>query len=257
MINRTQAIALRIAPFSRTSHLVTWLSPEYGKLVTPIRGACRPKSPFAGQYDLFYTCELLFYARSRNGSHVPKACAPLSLRRALRSNWKAAACASHLAALANTISQPHHREEALYQTLSRALDRLASKTPAPRLTMVSAELGFLDAAGLTPNLQPCRRCAPAHAPKRFCLLSGHWICEHRPPPSPNAPSLAIPPAAIKALRSPRTNFMLPSSCSGALPFLIRFLGLFLRVQLENPLRSRKLALRVMRSPCKQPEATDP
>ena len=32
-IERTEAIVLRVAPYSRTSHVVTWLTPEPGRLV--------------------------------------------------------------------------------------------------------------------------------------------------------------------------------------------------------------------------------
>ena len=67
MILATPAIALRVSPFSRTSRMVTWLTPAYGRLVTSIKGACRPKSAFLGQFDLASRCELLFYRRERDG----------------------------------------------------------------------------------------------------------------------------------------------------------------------------------------------
>ena len=69
VILKDTAIVLRVAPVSNTSRMVQWFTPAYGKITTLIKGAQRPKSAFLGQFDLFYSCELLFYARERNHIH--------------------------------------------------------------------------------------------------------------------------------------------------------------------------------------------
>ena len=89
MILKDQAIALRIHPFGNTSRIVVWLSQSYGKLATLVKGSQREKSGFLGQYDLFYTCELLFYAREQRNLHILKECTPLVLRPSFRSDWRA------------------------------------------------------------------------------------------------------------------------------------------------------------------------
>ena len=66
---KTEAICLRISPWSTTSHIVTWLTPV-GVVATSVKGAVRPKSAFLGQYDLFYTCELIYYARTKGELHA-------------------------------------------------------------------------------------------------------------------------------------------------------------------------------------------
>ena len=48
---KTEAICLDIRPWSRTSHVVSWLTPM-GKVSTVVKGAVRAKSQFLGQYDL-------------------------------------------------------------------------------------------------------------------------------------------------------------------------------------------------------------
>ena len=63
-IIKTQGIVLTVHPWSRTSHVVTWLTPDHGPVTTLVKGAVRPKSAFLGQYDLFYTCDILYYARA-------------------------------------------------------------------------------------------------------------------------------------------------------------------------------------------------
>ena len=93
MILQDDAIALRIHPFGNTSRVVVWLSATHGKMATMVKGSQRDRSPFLGQYDLFYTCELLFYAREHQNLHILKECFPLKIRPAFRSDWRACAAA--------------------------------------------------------------------------------------------------------------------------------------------------------------------
>ena len=64
-IIKTHGIVLSIHPWSQTSHVVTWLTPDHGPVTTLVKGAVRPKSAFLGQYDLNYTCEIVYYADTR------------------------------------------------------------------------------------------------------------------------------------------------------------------------------------------------
>jgi recombinational DNA repair protein (RecF pathway) len=126
MIAKTEAIVLRVAPFSRTSHVVTWLTREYGRVGTVVKGAVRPKSAFLGQYDLFYTCELLFYERERNGLHVAKECSPLRPRVGLRREWRAYCCAAYICDLVyqSSLAGAQHLE-GVFALLTEVLDWLA------------------------------------------------------------------------------------------------------------------------------------
>ena len=83
MILKDEAIALRMHPFGNTSRIVVWLTQTHGKLATLVKGSQRDRSGFLGQYDLFYTCEILFYAREQRNLHVLKECAPLDVRAAI------------------------------------------------------------------------------------------------------------------------------------------------------------------------------
>ena len=65
---KTEAICLDIRPWSRTSHVVRWMTPD-GPVTTVVKGAVRPKSAFLGQYDLNYTCEIVYYSRAK-GEHT-------------------------------------------------------------------------------------------------------------------------------------------------------------------------------------------
>ena len=51
-----------------------------GPVTTVVKGAVRPKSAFLGQYDLNYTCEIVYYSRAKGELHALRECSPLSTR---------------------------------------------------------------------------------------------------------------------------------------------------------------------------------
>ena len=264
---RTEAVVLRVHPFSRTSHLVVWLTREGLRLATSVKGAARPDSPFLGQYDLYYACDLLYYARARDGVHVARECEPLRRRDELRSNWRAEHCASWFAALANLVSDAGAPFPGLYRLLDETLDVLAALPGAPSPALFARyEAKLLAEAGLRPNFAPPPGSRPG-ASLRFHLADGRAI--------PDAP-LATDPAGNSthhsslvtrhSTGSPEPVVRLPASAAAlfdeladspsigpgstharlaprAVGPLLRFLGLFLRYHLPDaPIEGRALAL---------------
>ena len=154
MIAKTDALCLRVTPFSRTSHVVSWLTSDYGRISTVIKGAQRPKSAFLGQYDLFYSCELLFYRRERNGLHIARECTPLDTRPGFRTDWRAAACASYLSDLLSRVSPGGGHAPELHTLAVQAMDFLCEGgSSLPFLFWL--ELQLLAALGLAPRLAEC------------------------------------------------------------------------------------------------------
>ncbi len=158
MIAKTEAITLRIAPFSNTSHMVTWLTPHHGKILTVVKGACRPKGAFLGQYDIGYRCELLYYMREFRGTHVIRECSPLATRRGIRKHWDAVFILSYLCHLANVISVAGPHQAEAYRALDDALDLLDSTSIAPLLALLWVELKLAESAGFSPQLTQCIAC---------------------------------------------------------------------------------------------------
>lgn len=157
MIEKTEALTLRVTPFARTSHIVTWLTSEHGKLATLVKGACRPKSRFLGQYDLFYTCELLFYTRERNALHIIRECSPMKPREALRTNWMASSYASYVCDLVARVSPEGQQQAELYQLAVSSLDFLCAGTAKPQF-LSWFELKLMKTLGLAPQLLKCPAC---------------------------------------------------------------------------------------------------
>ena len=153
---KSEAICLDIRPWSRTSHVVAWLTP-HGRVMTLVKGAVRPKSAFLGQYDLNYTCELVYYARSRGELHALRECAPLRLREELRGDYRALALAGHFRRLADDFAPSGPDCASWHDALADALDRLCGgcgRTAAEAVgEMLRFELAVLGLMGLSPAVE--------------------------------------------------------------------------------------------------------
>ena len=253
MIEKTQAIVLRYYPFSNTSRIVSWLTPESGKIATLVKGSQRPKSFFLGQYDLFYTCELVFYARERAGVHIARECAPLKTRDRFRSDWKATAAASYLSDLLFRVSPPDAPHHDLFDLLDSGLDHLAARgAVAPFLFWF--ELKLLETLGLAPRLKHCLNCArdlmPGAHRSKFSYSRGGILCSACAETGAEG-SLPIAPDILAILtgwqraRSPQAA--LSTQCTTwQLGEIEKLLGLFLAYHLDTSLPSRGIALDVMK-----------
>lgn len=259
MIEKTPAIVLRYYPFSNTSRVVQWLTPGHGKIATMVKGSQRPKSGFLGQYDLFYTCELVFYARERTGMHIARECAPLKTRNRLRTDWKACAAASYLCDLLARSSPPDAPHAGLFELLDEGLDHLAPTAPAEAVNGSTVpfvfwfELKLLETLGFAPRLRQCLDCnrelAAGARNTRFQYSHGGILCA-RCSEKEHHDSVPISPAVLAMLtawqraREPRAAFS--TQCTaGQLKETERLLELFLTYHLDTPLASRRVALGMM------------
>ena len=132
-IVKTEGICLAVHPWSRTSHIVRWLTPD-GPVACHVKGAARPKSAFLGQYDLNYTCEVLYYARARGELHALRECAPIDRREGLRGDYRALALADYMRAQCAALA-PHGPD------------------CAPWHALLAFELGVLRLSGLYPEME--------------------------------------------------------------------------------------------------------
>jgi len=179
MILKDSAIVLRMLPFGNTSRIIVWLSATHGKLATIVKGSQRDKSPFLGQYDLFYTCELLFYAREHRNLHILKECYPLETRPSFRTDWRACAAASYVAGVMDRAMPVGPASPHLYALLEQMLDQLASRTPGPAF-LPRFELLLLQELGLAPGWDACAKCRAdlrGEVGARLDVAHGALLCE--------------------------------------------------------------------------------
>lgn len=162
MIHKTNAMALRVDPFSRTSQIVSWLTPGHGRLVTLAKGAQRPRSDFRGQIDVFYTCEIVYYSSTRSGLSTLKECTALETREPLRNDIRASACASYLCDLVQHLTPPETPQESLFRFMDECLNALCAQDAAvPGRIVHWAELRLMGLLGMAPRLDSCTACGRA------------------------------------------------------------------------------------------------
>jgi DNA repair protein RecO (recombination protein O) len=144
----TAAILLRKIKLTESSLIVTWLTEEHGRLKTVARGARRPRSPFAGQLDLFFAAEIT-YARSTKGElHTLREVSLRDPRAGLREVYARTQLAAYFVELLELSSELDHPIPEIYDLLRRALDYLNQAAPDRRaLLHFEAELSRL--LGLT------------------------------------------------------------------------------------------------------------
>ncbi len=231
--------------------MVSWLTADGSQIVTSIKGATRSKSAFLGQYDLFYTCELLYYTRSHNGVHIARECTPLVFRDTFRTNWRAAQCASWFTALAYHVSGSLAPDIALYRLLSETLDFIAASDYAPPpVVFARFEAKILDLAGLRPNFTSCKLCEADADTFRFNLASGSHHCPEHSFRVYSDPVISVSQRTVdlyhEVLRSGSIGLQSSvAKITGPAVFaLLRFLGLFMRYHLDHiPIDGRAIALK--------------
>ena len=143
---KTEAICLDIRPWSRTSHIVSWLTPM-GKVATVVKGAVRAKSQFLGQYDLNYTCDIVYYARAKGELHALREAVPVEMREALRRDYRKLALAGYMRRLVAELAPMGEECRAWYEELGRSFSCLVPCASC----LVRFELEVLRLSGLAPD----------------------------------------------------------------------------------------------------------
>ncbi len=198
MIVRDTAIPLAIYPYSSTSRIVHWLTRRHGKVSTLLKGALRPRSPFLGEYELFSTSELLYFAKSTRTLHTGKECALLHRRDAFRSDWRAMQTASYFAALINKSTPEEAPHPALFEFYETLLDLAEAFGRSPQF-IFWAELHFCDFHGNAPHLESCIFCS-SEKELRFCASQGGVVCGACTKEK-KLPTLESPPDVLSILRA--------------------------------------------------------
>lgn len=244
MIDKTPAIALRIDAFSRTSHMVTWITPGRGRIVTSIKGACRPKSSFLGQYDLGTRCELLYYRRERDGVHIARECEPLDGREQLHQHWRGALAAGYLCDLVDRTAQAQLPAAATFRLLDRTLSILHLYGDLT-IPISWFELQLLGTLGLAPDFTPCADCIEREGRHcRFVLSRGRLACPASPSYRPDGATVVMAPGVLDRLRIWQTSDRPPpvtESFQDAIVVIAvrRFIGMFMQHHLDMSQKSRQ------------------
>ena len=155
MIENSAGIILRTRPLTETSLIVNWLTPELGRIATVAKGARRPKSPFAGKLDLFYTAEFSF-SRSRSSElHNLREVKLHATRSGLREDMSKFQQAAYVTAFIEQATETETPLPEIFKLVESFLNFLGANPAAPQ-NIFALELKFLRELGLEPDATEMR-----------------------------------------------------------------------------------------------------
>ena len=229
-IIKTEGIVLAIRPWSQTSHVVTWLTPDAGTVATVVKGAVRPKSAFLGQYDLFYTCGIVYYVGGHGELRPLREASPLSRRDGLRGRWRETALAGYAAELVRELVPAGAEAKEWFTFMENLLDSLSAGCRDLLAAFVRLERGVLRHAGLNPDFSGADRSTwTDFSIERGVVGEGGRI-------------VRLAPETIRYLDSPRDGAGRETVLDA-----MRFLGLFMSYHLDLPADMRRQTLLQIRN----------
>jgi DNA repair protein RecO (recombination protein O) len=149
---RAHGLILRTRPFTETSLIVNWLTPNFGRISTVAKGARRAKSPFRGKLDLFYEGEFSFQRSRRSELHTLREIVLQETNAALRHDLGYLQQASYCATLIEQTTETQTPLPEIYELFFGFLRTLPRQPPKPR-TIFAFEFKLLQILGLSPDIE--------------------------------------------------------------------------------------------------------
>jgi DNA repair protein RecO (recombination protein O) len=131
-VETSAAILLRKRKFSDTSLIVSWCTESFGCVQTMVKGARRPKSPFAGKLDLFFEAEISLVLSRKSDLHTLTEVVLKNPFAGIRSNYLRTQTAAYFVELIEICTERDHREPELFGLLHRAFGYLDANDSTPR-----------------------------------------------------------------------------------------------------------------------------
>ena len=150
MEERATGIILRTRRLTETSLIAHWLTQDHGRVATVAKGALRPKSPFRGKLDLFYSAEFSYSRSRRSELHTLKEMRLLETHAHLREELGYVQQASYAAALIEQTTETDTPLPGVFSIFMGFIEILPIRPPLQR-TIFALELKLLGELGLQPQ----------------------------------------------------------------------------------------------------------
>lgn len=157
---RAHGVILRTRPFTETSLIVNWLTPDLGRISTVAKGARRAKSPFRGKLDLFYEGDFSFQRSRRSELHTLREVVLRETNPTLRQELAYLQQASYCATLIEQTTETQTPLPEIYELFRGFIHALSKQPPKPR-TVFAFELKLLQILGLAPDMEESKLSAEA------------------------------------------------------------------------------------------------
>ncbi|MGB2630538.1 MAG: DNA repair protein RecO [Candidatus Omnitrophota bacterium] len=234
-----EGIILRKFFLRETSYILVVFTREYGKIRGVLKGVRSPYPQFAGNYEIFTKCQLLFYKKKKSSLDLITRCEALDFFLPVRKEIERLTYANYFIELVDVVTSDYDANEELYKSLVESLQLLATKASAKRVSRIF-ELKLLKAIGMAPHLEECVACG-APEPDGFCFSVKDGGVKCRQCAEDDAASLKISLGTVnfmrKVLASPMTRISHVKVSRGVGKQTERILGKFLQYHVGRPIKS--------------------
>jgi len=173
---KAEGIILRKYLLRETSYILVVFTKEFGKVRGVLKGARNPYPQFAGNFEIFTRCELLFYRKKKKSMDLVTGCDAIDFFLPVRKDIERTTYANYFVELVDIVTADHDANERLYSVLLDDLSLLA-KASSPKRTARIFEIKLLDAVGLGSRLDECSECSSScEGEFRFSVRSGGILC---------------------------------------------------------------------------------
>lgn len=236
---QTPAIVVRKTNLGEADRILTFFSPELGKIQGVVKGVRKPKSKMAGHLE-FLTHSIVSFSRGKGAIDTISGAQTVDGFLPLKSDLHLSACGLYATELVNQFTMEHQENEPLFELFLETLKRLC-EAENKDLVLRFFEMQLLNEAGYQPELRNCTVChQPLQpVPNWFSSLAGGMLCPDCRIAQPDVSE--VPVNLLKVLRllqngdySTVSRLKLDAELSRQLQKIVRD---YLRFILERDLKS--------------------
>ena len=178
-LEQSDAIILRIYPWSETSCIANIYSREFGKLSVLAKGARRPKSPFEAALDLLSICRVVFISKSTDALDILTEAKLLKRYRAGSQDLLRLYSGYYVAELLDRFTEKGEKQPEVFDLARETLAAFDDRNLELRALVLRFELQLLRILGHLPSWRQCSQCGQEVLEDRsmvFGALAGGILC---------------------------------------------------------------------------------
>ena len=136
-IHKTEALVLKTMPFRSSSLIVTFFTPNLGKVRGVVKGVHREGEIRQAGFELFTHAEYIFYEKKHSDLHLISEASILDSHHALRDRLDGIAYASYFCELVDELTEVQDPHPRIFDLLKESFHFLPV-IPPPRLATILA-----------------------------------------------------------------------------------------------------------------------
>jgi len=155
---QSEAIVLRVIPWSETSLIAHIYTRDFGKLSVLAKGARRPKSPFEAALDLLSICRVVFISKSSDALDI---LTEAKLQRRFRGGARELLrlyAGYYVAELLDRLTDKGDKQPEIYELATATLAALSDPATLVGGVVLRWELHMLRLTGHLPSWRRCAHC---------------------------------------------------------------------------------------------------